>query len=448
MTDAARSSGRGDRDHERYPCCDPGLLDDLKCKAKGIAEQAKYNEEHGQELDNARTAFEAARAAYDKARRKAEPQVAEARRYLEDLEDRIRCQLDHEQLECVDRAFGRVVERLDRCGHERGCCCDEDCDYDDDVRDCDPDDVHGRLALIERRTKEAADCFWDLIGEHTVPTPAPTPTPTPASTPAPGPAPAPAPAPAAEAARVAAAAPAPVVAAAGAPAPAAPAAPAAAAPAPTPPSDPALPARVKAVQGEIEALAKATNDGSWEPTKLYAALLVARRHLHNVWRGFANVNEYMECLCRALTCMIKGHAAIGELTRQAAVNKCHRDCWKAGCKYLGENTVAEVLAEYLRVCAEDDECEPNRDREGKDRDGGDGGRDGPGDRDRRRRHDRDGRDRHDGEDDDGDDDGDPDGRRDQEDHRDRDDDPRRGEGERARQRSRPYLAPDGSYRGP
>ena len=95
-----------------------------------------------------------------------------ARRQLEELKDRIRCQLDDEKLECLDEAFGRIVERLDRCGHERGCCCDGDCDYDD-VGECDPDDVHGRLAVIEHRTKEAADCFWDLIREHTVPAPAP-----------------------------------------------------------------------------------------------------------------------------------------------------------------------------------------------------------------------------------------------------------------------------------
>ena len=396
MTDAERSSGRGDRDHERCPCCDPGLLDDLKCKAKGIEEQAKYNADHGKELDDARTAFEAARAAYSKARSEAEPEVAEARRELEELRDRIRCQLDDEELECLDRAFGRIVERLDRCGHERGCCCDGDCDYDDDVRECDPDDVPGRLAVIECRTKEAADCFWNLIGEHTV---------------------VPEPAPAALALAAAS----------------------------TllrprrllrlllqrlvwrplrrpawrplrqllreprrrvlrqprrrvlltrhPHADPALPARVKALQAEIEAITQATGDGSWKPSKLYAALLVARRHLHNVWRGFANVNEYMECLCRALTCMIKGHAAIGELTRQAAVNQCHRDCWKAGCKYLGENTVAEVLAEYLRICAEDDECEPDRDRDrDKDRHRD---RDRPRDRDRDRRRDRDDRDRDD-----------------------------------------------------
>jgi hypothetical protein len=393
MADGERTSGCRDRDHDRCPCCDPGLLDDLKCNAKGIAAQAKYLAEQEPGLDSARTEFDVARAAYNKARSAAEPEVEKAHRDLEDLEDRIRCQLDHEERERIDQAFGRIVERLDRCGHERGCCCSTDCDYDDDVRECDPDDVPGRLAVIERRTKEATECFWDVIGEQTVVQPPPPPPPAAALAPpaaaAPAPpaaaapaapaAPEPSPADVAVAARVAAATPANVAAAgqaaaaAAATAPVAGAAPAAAqttpavavpatpAPAPPSPAEPALPARVDALQAEIEALSKATADGSWRPDKLYAALLVARRHLHNVWRGFDNVNEYMDCLCRALTCMIKGHAAIGELTRQEAVNQCHRDCWKAGCKYLAESTVAEVLAEYLRVRAEE-ECEQDRAR--------------------------------------------------------------------------------------
>ena len=130
---------------------------------------------------------------------------------------------------------------------------------------------------------------------------------------------------------------------------------------------PALPARVKALQDEIEAISKAAADGSWEPAKLYAAVLVARRHLKDVWRGFADVNEYMECLCQALTCMIKGHAAIGELTRQDAVNQCHRESWKAACEHLEQNTVEEVLAEYLRVCGEPCDERPGPDREDQDR---------------------------------------------------------------------------------
>ena len=140
------------------------------------------------------------------------------------------------------------------------------------------------------------------------------------------------------------------------------------------------------MQDEIAEIAKAAGDGSWEPTKLYAAVLVARRHLKNVWRGFADVNEYMECLCQALTCMIKGHAAIGELTRQAAVNQCYRESWKTACEHLEQNTVEEVLAEYLRVCAEP--CDEDRPDRGRDSDR-DHDRDDDRDRDRDDDHGRD-----------------------------------------------------------
>ena len=184
MNDAERDADSEDEENGRLPGCDPDLLDELKCKAQGIQAEADYNAAHGQELDDARAAYKAARASYNAARKEAEPQVADARRQLEELEDRVRCQLDRDDVERIDTAFGRVVERLNRCDHAHGCCCDEDCDYDDEVRDCDPDDVPGRLAVIEYRTKEAAECFWSLIGEHTV---APTTQPTP---PAPAPAPA------------------------------------------------------------------------------------------------------------------------------------------------------------------------------------------------------------------------------------------------------------------
>ncbi|HEX3961836.1 MAG TPA: hypothetical protein VHZ03_35295 [Trebonia sp.] len=369
MTNDEPSPGRGESDPEGCSDCDPGLLDDLKCQAYGIQEQAAYNSAHGKELDDARKAFDAARDAYNSARHKAKPIVDELRCQLDELEDRIRCQLDRRDVECIDRAFGRVVERLNRCGHGRGCCCDEPCDFDDEVRDCDPDEVPGRLAMIEHRTKEASDCFWDLIGEGTVvPPPPPPTTPTTSST-----------TPPATTSPVTTTPPTTPASPAAATTPAAPAAAAQAAPATpatTPPATPppALTARVAALKADIDEISKATADGSWEPVKLYAAVLVARRHLRHVWRGFRNVNEYMDCLCQALTCMIKGHAAIGELTRLAAVNRCFRESWKAACKHLEEKTVVEVLAEYLRVCADEGPREP------------DPGADPEGDRDRHTDH--------------------------------------------------------------
>ena len=98
MNDAERDADSEERGHERSARCDPDLLDDLKCKAEGIQKQADYNAEHGKELDDARTAYMAARAAYNTVRRDAEHPVAKARSHLEELEDRIRCQLDRDDV--------------------------------------------------------------------------------------------------------------------------------------------------------------------------------------------------------------------------------------------------------------------------------------------------------------------------------------------------------------
>jgi hypothetical protein len=370
-----------ERDRERCSHRDPGLIDELKCRAAGIKAQAAYNDEQAPGLDDARTRFETARTDYNSARGDAAPKVDKAREDLEGLHDRIRCMLDRDDAECIDIAFGRVIERLDRCGHGRGCCCDGDCDYDD-VRDIDYDDVPGRKAVIERRTKEAQECFWTLIGEYTVVT---------SGTAAPGGEPA-------------AAADTEPAGAATTPEPAAGAASEADAAAQAPADGAAqakLAARVTDLQNEIAKIAKAATDGSWLPSKLYAAVLVARRHLKDVWAGFADVNEYMECLCQALTCTVKGHAAISELTRREAEHHCYRASWQAGCEHLAQHTVEEVLAEYLRVCVPCDEDKPEgprrrpRDRD-EDNDGrrdddrnrdGDAGRTG----ERRRDDDRDDR---------------------------------------------------------
>ena len=112
----------------RNRCCDPGALEELACRAKGIAKQAAYNAEHKQELQDAQDAYAGARDRYTTARHDAAPLVAKARNDLDGLVDKIRCQLERDDQECLERAFAHVVRRLDRCGLHIGCCCDEDCD--------------------------------------------------------------------------------------------------------------------------------------------------------------------------------------------------------------------------------------------------------------------------------------------------------------------------------
>jgi len=69
-----------------------------------------------------------------------------------------------------------------------------------------------------------------------------------------------------------------------------------------------------------------------------------------VWRGFEHTNAYVECLCRALTCQLKGHTAIAVLKGVAAVDECRREAVEEACQRLRDNTVEEVIAEYIRIC--------------------------------------------------------------------------------------------------
>jgi hypothetical protein len=270
------------------PDCDPGALDDLKCTAKGIAAQAAYNAAHLEALDTARTQYEAARKAYSTARDTAAPLVREAKKQLDKLIEQLDCLIDDPAVvDKLNRAFGRVEEKLEACGD---------------------------LSDIERRTKEAEDCFADLIQEPTK-----------------------------------------------------------------------LTERVTNLQAEIADIATKTggNPESTDFRRLYAAALVARRHRAAVWRGFPDVNAYMDCICQVLTCMLRGHTAIAELKRRDAVHTCHRESKAEDCERLRSNTVDEVIAEYLKISAAyADKDDGESDRYGDpERDRGEADHERQGDRD-------------------------------------------------------------------
>jgi hypothetical protein len=263
------------------PNCDPEVLDDYTCAAKGIQEQAAYNAAHLQALDAARTQYKGARKAYGAAWDTARPLLVESRKQLDKLIEQLECLIDKAQtVHRLRRAFDRVEERLEKCGDLSGCYCRTDCDYDDEVRDCPSEELAARIADIEGRTKEAEACFADLIQEPTK-----------------------------------------------------------------------LTERVTTVRAEIADIATKVsgNPLTTDFVRLYAAALVARRHLMAVQRGFDDVNAYVDCICKVLTCMLKGHAAIAELKRRQAVHNCYRDGKVAACELLKTTTVDEVISEYLKI---------------------------------------------------------------------------------------------------
>jgi hypothetical protein len=305
MTSAPYETGasrdRPEEHHRPSPDCDPGLLDDVRCRAKGIEAEAAYNAQHMEELTQARAQYDTARSAYSTARNAAAHTVQDLRQQLAQIIDQLKCLVDDAwEIRLLDRAYALVAEKLDACGGDDGCYFRDDCDFDDDVRDCHPKDVPAKIADIERRTEIATRAFVDLIAEPTN-----------------------------------------------------------------------LPTRVADVQAEVKAIvAKMAAEQSTVDFKvLYAAALVARRHLAAVWRGFEHVNEYVDCLCRALTCRFKGHAAISVLKGRAAVHECHRLAGEARCEHLRKQTVDEVMAEYVRIRStphDESEEEPHDDRDDDD----------------------------------------------------------------------------------
>jgi hypothetical protein len=106
------------------------------------------------------------------------------------------------------------------------------------------------------------------------------------------------------------------------------------------------------VEKEIEAL-KTTLSGDLEKVdlkKLYADALVAQRHLALVWNGFATTQQYVDCLCRALTCWTKASDALSALKGCLAIKKCQKRSKDERCADLKTKTAIEVLLEYERSC--------------------------------------------------------------------------------------------------
>jgi hypothetical protein len=266
----------------------------------GIQAQADYNKAHEDDLTTARTQYDGARSAYGTARTAARPDVDDLGKQLAQVIDQLKCLVDDEsKIALLDRAFWQVERRLQECDPNEGCTFTDDCDFDDILQDCGPEDIPSAIADIERRTAAAAAVFTDLIAE-------------PAN----------------------------------------------------------LAQRVADLKAEITAIVTkmASDSRTVDFVMLYAAALVARYHLETIWRGFENVNAYVDCLCRTLTCQIKGYAAVSELIRQQAVHQCHKDQRAAACRQLEEHTADEVYAEYLRLRSEAHRNSEEPERRGDDRD--------------------------------------------------------------------------------
>ncbi|MGH3440049.1 MAG: hypothetical protein ACREQ5_01330 [Candidatus Dormibacteria bacterium] len=277
-----------ERDDDRGDC-DPHLIDVLTCKAQGVAAQAAYNLTYEADLHNAQSAYDTTRKDYRTKRHLAALQVQEMRHQIKRLIGQIKCLIKQERVvDCLDEAWARIQEQLEDCGGARGCCADEDCDFDVDVDDLDYRSLDHRIGKYQHRANDAKDCFNNLVKEPS-----------------------------------------------------------------------ALDDRVIKYKGEIDDVnvALSADPATTDLKTVYAKALVARRHIELVWNGFDETNDFVECLCRALTCWTKGCAAVSVLTGEKAVRDCKRDAHVKHCETLKTSTVDEILGLYDKICAPHILCE-------------------------------------------------------------------------------------------
>jgi len=128
----------------------------------------------------------------------------------------------------------------------------------------------------------------------------------------------------------------------------------------------ALTARVAAAKAAIDGLnaSLGADPATTDLKRVYAQALVVFRDIERIWGGFDETHDYVDCLCRALTCWTKGCAAVSVLTGALAVADCKEKAHEAHCEDLKTNTVDEILARYDKLCGHK-QCD--------DSDGGDNG---------------------------------------------------------------------------
>ena len=118
-----------------------------------------------------------------------------------------------------------------------------------------------------------------------------------------------------------------------------------------------LPARAAAIKAEVASIASdlAADDPDKDLVRLYGRALVARWQLKpkQLWKGYATVNDYVDCLCQALTNAMQGWEAIAILEGIKAELDCKAEAASTACAKLQSDIVAEVYAEYIRCCPPD-----------------------------------------------------------------------------------------------
>jgi hypothetical protein len=120
--------------------------------------------------------------------------------------------------------------------------------------------------------------------------------------------------------------------------------------------------RVTDAKAEIDAVNAAIggDPATTDLKRLYASALVAGWHVDQVWWGFTETNDFIDCLCRALTVWARGATAVSVLLGARAVRDCHKEAADQRCTDLRQNTVEEILAGFDRLCPPPEQEEPGK----------------------------------------------------------------------------------------
>jgi hypothetical protein len=283
------------------PHCKPHLIDEIACRSEGLNARAKYDSANTKDLGAAKDKYDAQRIKYREERRKKASEVQDLRHQVKHLLERIRCHIEQKRVwQCLDQAFCVVVDELACCDDTYGCCADGECEFPTDLPPA--DDSCTPCDALRQRTKDLTQRITDYETRTKTARDC--------------------------FERLAGEAD-------------------------------ALTKRVTDATDDIKAITAelSSDEASTDLKRTYTKALVANRDIQRIWNGFAQTQDYVDCLCWALTCWTKGFAAISELTGELAIAACQQGKAEAHCTHLREKTVEETLAVYDKLCPQSAPCD-------------------------------------------------------------------------------------------
>jgi hypothetical protein len=273
--------------------CDSTTITELSCGPTRTEGEAAVVVETKERLDGHITANADARTTYTAAWKKAEADRTAAHATLETLLKELRCRLDDAAESCLNTVWGALQAELDECTSGTEGCRVAPCDPDESVApDTSQGALAGRIEDLRDQAERHEKYFTDLLKEITE-----------------------------------------------------------------------LPERAEEAKTEVtqlEADARSSTAGPGatpapgspnDVVTLYARALVARWNLEHVRGGFDSIDDFLNCLCRALAAVLRTWKAIRILEGE----KAYRACVEAGsggsCDVLLADPLSALLDRFRRECS-------------------------------------------------------------------------------------------------